>query len=915
MTNISVISTSHDNVESNQSITLDQEYSESDFFYSKLFLESGKIVPNGFPEDLGLSIASDSQNNIIIGGATTREMYPVQNGFNNTFGGTQDGFVTKMSEDGEIIWSTFIGGSKDDVVTSIVIGNDDSVYVNGYTESFNFPITPSAFQLNFGGSRDVFLMKFDPQGVLNWSTYVGGEKREGSFSDGGGGKNNLALDSKENIILSGTTSSDDFPINFPYQPNFGGGTSDAFLSMFNNSGEQIWSTYIGGSFSDIGADLTIDGQDNIIIVGKTESPDFPVLNPFDPTLSETTQDGFVSKFSSQGNLLWSTHQGGDICISSAPCGGGGSTMTPNAVVTNAMGHIIVGSTSALVDNPTPNGYQKTFQGGANGYISKYDENGTLFYGSYYGESGRNEIIDLQIDANDNLLVALLSSDDTIAVKNSYYSFPRDGSNFGAEDPRLLKFDNNNELLWSTDYVSPITTEGTMEIAIDKMGRILTTGYISCEVLCPSTGLPGIEQQISLVGSSPFLQIIKLDPIGDQDGDDLKNYEEFHAKSSPKNPDTDNDGLMDGEEVHTHLSNPILSDSDNDGLDDKYEIDQQYDPNSNDTDSDGMLDEWEDRYKLDPTYENDALVDLDFDDLNNLGEFKAGTDPKIKDTDGDGMNDGYEVKNNLDPLKDDSNGDRDNDFLPNKFEHDYGLNPDSPIETIIAGLVFVLLISSGTYFFIRSKRLNAEAKRKGYKDLKERNKTEKRGFNSLDDLKQAETLGFKSKSAQTIIQAARYDTVDMMIEDWKFQINSAEKSLNTINLNELEKLVNLTTSPINLHEVELSYKDTTNELNKILKNFKSIIALQEGINNLELIDDELPLIDFSSTQLSKLRNEVNDVSNNLSTTITNLSHIFEVRKQWFIPWQQLLTLIQMTQDGLPIELSKITEVILCSDDQA
>lgn len=477
------------------------------------------------------------------------------------------------------------------------------------------------------------------------------------------------------------------------------------------------------------------------------------------------------------------------------------------------------------------------------------------------------------------------------------------------DPRMVKFSSTNELLWSTDYVSPSEIEATIEITVDNLGRILATGFTT------SRNLPGLQQEFINTGDTPFLQIIKLDPIHDNDSDGLLNYEEFAAKTDPDHPDSDNDGLLDGEEAHIHLTNPASNDSDGDGLEDKYELDQGYSATNNDTDLDGMLDGWEDSFGLDPTDSLDAKIDSDFDGLDNAQEFIVGTDPKNPDTDGDGMSDGFEVEHHLNPLKDDADGDKDDDFLPNKFEHDYGLNPGSPIETIIAGLILVTSISAAIYYILRLKHLNKLAKDQGYTNRKDKKETEERGFSSLDGLKLAETQGFKTKFGQIIAHGAKYETVEMMVKDWKSQINSVSKMLKSTNIKEIQDIVDSTTSPINLHDTELGYKHVSDELNQFQQDFNGSIAQQQSITNLDLINDELPFSNFTKEELSQLQNQFTEELAHLNITIAKLEQIFEIRKQWFDPWQPLLTLIQMTQDGVPIEPNRITEVIRCPEYQA
>ncbi|MCJ7553737.1 MAG: OmpA family protein, partial [Ignavibacteriaceae bacterium] len=130
-------------------------------------------------------------------------------------------------------------------------------------------------------------------------------------------------------------------------------------------------------------------------------------------------------------------------------------------------------------------------------------------------------------------------------------------------------------------------------------------------------------------------------------------------TDPENPDTDGDGLKDGEEVLTYITNPLKADTDGDGLKDGEEVlKYKTDPNIADTDSDGLKDGEEVL-----TYKTDPLVaDSDKDGLNDGDEvLKYKTDPLQVDTDGDGLSDGNEVlKYKTDPLKADTDGDGLND---------------------------------------------------------------------------------------------------------------------------------------------------------------------------------------------------------------------------------------------------------------
>ncbi|HKY32479.1 MAG TPA: FG-GAP-like repeat-containing protein [Candidatus Polarisedimenticolia bacterium] len=181
---------------------------------------------------------------------------------------------------------------------------------------------------------------------------------------------------------------------------------------------------------------------------------------------------------------------------------------------------------------------------------------------------------------------------------------------------------------------------------------------------------------------------------DPDGDGLDNLAEQMAGSDPTNPDTDGDGLTDGEEVTTYGTNPLAADTDGDGLGDAQEIAAGTDPLNRDTDGDGLTDEdeivtygtdplmadtdgdgvtdgWEVRHGYNPLSSGDGTIDPDGDGLDNVGEESAGTDPANPDTDGDGLTDGDEVQiHGTNPVRSDTDGDR----VPDGYEVATGLDP-------------------------------------------------------------------------------------------------------------------------------------------------------------------------------------------------------------------------------------------------
>ncbi|MCK4355242.1 hypothetical protein KAW43_02785 [Candidatus Parcubacteria bacterium] len=171
---------------------------------------------------------------------------------------------------------------------------------------------------------------------------------------------------------------------------------------------------------------------------------------------------------------------------------------------------------------------------------------------------------------------------------------------------------------------------------------------------------------------------------DSDNDGITDWNDLFMGLDPKNPDTDGDGLSDGDEMSEYHTNPTEKDTDNDGLTDYQEIKIYHtNPQKPDTDGDGILDGKEIR-----SGSNALSGDRDKDGLLDEIEKKIGTNINKKDTDGDGMTDGDEWKRGLNPLKPGAVlSDTDKDGLKDLDEIFYGtdrLNPDTDGDGILDG---------------------------------------------------------------------------------------------------------------------------------------------------------------------------------------------------------------------------------------
>jgi photosystem II stability/assembly factor-like uncharacterized protein len=203
-------------------------------------------------------------------------------------GSPSDAFVAKVNPTGSaLIYSTYLGGSLDDLGFGIAVDANGNASVTGGTRSMNFP-TANALQPMFGGGfSDAFVAKLNADGrTFVYSTYLGGNHSDAGFG--------LAVDMSGNAYATGFTQSSNFPTTRnTVQPAFAGGLSagpmgfggDAFVAKLNPTGRRfVYSTYLGGRGDDGGGRIVVDADGNAYLTGATKSADFPTANAVQPVL-------------------------------------------------------------------------------------------------------------------------------------------------------------------------------------------------------------------------------------------------------------------------------------------------------------------------------------------------------------------------------------------------------------------------------------------------------------------------------------------------------------------------------------------------------------------------------------------------------------------------------------------------------
>ncbi len=263
----------------------------SDLFITKLDPAGSALTYStllgGGGQEIGNSIAVDSAGNAYVAGATESLTFPTVNPFGSFLRGEVDAVVVKLNSAGNsLLYSSFLGGNKQDSANRIAVDSAGNAYVTGLTVSSDFPVL-NAIQPTYAGGLEAFVTKFTPLGnEVGFSSYLGGANNE--IAQG------LALDSSNNIYVMGTTSSPNFPLVSSLKPDFGG-TADVFVTKLTASGlALLYSTYLGGAALDQGFSCAVDSSGNAYLTGVTESFDFPTQNAAQGALSGAA-DSFVVK--------------------------------------------------------------------------------------------------------------------------------------------------------------------------------------------------------------------------------------------------------------------------------------------------------------------------------------------------------------------------------------------------------------------------------------------------------------------------------------------------------------------------------------------------------------------------------------------------------------------------------------------
>ena len=409
----------------------------------------------GSGSDYGWSVAADGSGNVYVAGYSNASWGSPVRAF--TVSGTNpDVFVAKLNSSGALTWNTFLGGSGTDYGQSVAVDGSGNVYVAGYSSAtWGSPVRA------YTSGTDTFAAKLNSSGALTWNTFLGG-----SGTDYG---QSVAVDGSGNVYVAGYSSA---TWGSPVRAYTSG--TDTFAVKLNSSGSLTWNTFLGGTGSDTGQGVAVDGSGNVYVTGDSNAT---WGSPVRAYTSGT--DTFAVKLSSSGSLTWNTFLGGS-----------GSDSGYSIAVDGSGNVYVAGSSNATWGSPV-----RAYTSSIDACAVKLDSSGSLIWNTFLGGTGSDTGRGVAVDGSGNVYV----TGDSSATWGSPWRAYTSGT-----DTFATNLNSSGSLTW-TGFLGGTGTDYGQSVAVDGSGNVYVAGY--------STATWGSPVRVYSSGTDAFVAKIATIPPG------------------------------------------------------------------------------------------------------------------------------------------------------------------------------------------------------------------------------------------------------------------------------------------------------------------------------------------------------------------------------------------------------------------
>lgn len=410
--------------------------------------ETGFILPI-------IDVTLDNSDNPIIVARTSSTDFPIKNAIQNSSGGEVDVVLIKFSSEGELLFSTYFGGSGDDWGTGVRVDSENNIIITGTTASTDFPTkNPLYSPTGVDTDLDCFVAKFSSDGQeLLFSTFYGGSLLDWSYG--------VALDSEDNIAITGSTYSTDLPLNHSFDSSHSSGGVDAFITMFNSEGDSLlFSSYYGGSGHDWGYGLGFDSTNNLVISGGISSTEL--------TFSENNiQDEVAGSFD-----ILVLKINSDYSLNFSLCVGGKGEDWGNGLVINSQDNIIFTGKTSSDKYPTEQYFQKDRGGDHDAFLTIIDPLGKdIITSTFLGGSEDDIAYELSLDNTDRIYLVGETKSEDFPLENSYQE-----SLIANKDAFLTVFNKEGTDICFSSFIGGNNYDAGRSVGITSTNEVVVLGF-------------------------------------------------------------------------------------------------------------------------------------------------------------------------------------------------------------------------------------------------------------------------------------------------------------------------------------------------------------------------------------------------------------------------------------------------------
>ncbi len=420
----------------------------------------------------------DKDNNLIVTGWTNSSDFPSSTGaYDTTYFSEKDVFVTKIQLTGnerKILFSTYLGGTNDEIPNAVGVDNNGDIYIAGETNSANFP-AHSGIGSQINGLKDGFITKLSSDGSkIIYSSFLGGTNDDYILAMGVG--------ESGAVYVTGGTSSPAFPSSVVY--NLGGdkGREEAFITKISPSGTTIvYSAIMTTTGLDRGTAIAVDeAQSTVIVCGITDNARFYTIpnsggNRVWDRYYNGGWDGFIAKIGTSGAF----------CEFAGFYGGGNDDYINSVILDKDGSFYLAGKTNSSISaiNPTSvetdfpltdGSINKKFNGVWDCFIAKFDKRcNSLLFSTYYGGNNDDSFMSLASHTGRTSIFAVgYSASSNFPILND----PTNPKYHGGKDIVLCEFSPQGTEVSMSTLIGGTLDDVGKSVSIDNYGDIYIAGY-------------------------------------------------------------------------------------------------------------------------------------------------------------------------------------------------------------------------------------------------------------------------------------------------------------------------------------------------------------------------------------------------------------------------------------------------------